>query len=124
MVYNYKEVYKKYGSAYQINKAVKEQKIYKIDSGIYSDKENNHYLEVFTKKYLDAIISGDSAYYYHNLTDVIPAKIFITTKRNATRYKDKHIKQSYSEDKYFSIGKTIINYEGVNINIYDKERIN
>ena len=123
MIYTYKELIDKYGSNYQIQKALKEKKIYKISPGIYSDKENNHYLEVFTNKYPDAIISGDSAYYYHNLTDVIPKKIFMTTKRTSGRFKDKHIIQSFSIDNYLNLGKSNIEFEGVNISIYDKERM-
>lgn len=48
---------------------------YQIEKGIYSDKKNVHYLEVIAKKYPQAIITRESAYYYHNLTDVIPDKI-------------------------------------------------
>ena len=73
MVYTHKELKSKYGSDYRIKKAVASGMLYKMESGIYSDDENNHYLEVFSKKYPNAIISGDSAYYYHNLTDVIPS---------------------------------------------------
>lgn len=123
MVYNYKELKEKYGSDYQIQKAVKDGHLYKIESGIYSDKINNHYLGVFVKKYPKAIISGDSAYYYHNLTDVIPKKIFMTTDRTSGRFNDEHIIQSYSTSNFFSLGKTTIEFEGVNINIYDKERM-
>lgn len=123
MIYNYNDLKEIYGSGYQIKQAVNKKKIYKIESGLYSDKKNNHYLKVFTKKYPKAIISGDSAYYYHNLTDVIPEKIFMTTDRTSGRFKDKHISQSYSIDNYFNLGKTNIEYEEVNINIYDKERM-
>ena len=123
MVYAYKDLIDKYGSNYQIQKAVREKKLYKVESGIYSDKENNHYLDIFIHKYPNAIISGDSAYYYHNLTDVIPKKIFMTTDRKSGRFKDKHIVQSFSIDNYFNLGKTNIEFEGVNINIYDKERM-
>lgn len=123
MVYNYKELKDKYGSDYQIQKAVKGGHLYKIESGIYSDKKSNHYLSVFVKKYPNAVISGDSAYYYHNLTDVIPKKIFMTTDRTSGRFNDEHIIQSYSTSNFFSLGKTIIEFEGVNINIYDKERM-
>lgn len=123
MVYTHKELIEKYGTDYQIQKAVKNEKIYKIESGIYSDKKSNHYLDIFVKKYPNAIISGDSAYYYHNLTDVIPKKIFMTTKRSSGRFNDENINQSYSIDRYFKLGKTNLEYEGVNINIYDKERM-
>ena len=123
MVYTHKELKEKYGSDYQIQKAVKEGNLYKIESGIYSDKQNNHYLDIFVKKYPNAIISGDSAYYYHNLTDVIPKKIFMTTDRTSGRFNDENIIQSYSTSDYFNLGKTNIEFEGVNINIYDKERM-
>lgn len=123
VVYTHKELREKYGSNYQIQKAVKIGDLYKIQSGIYSDKQSNHYLDIFVKKYPNAIISGDSAYYYHNLTDVIPKKIFMTTQRTAGRFNDEHICQSYSIDNYFNLGKTSIEYEGVKINIYDKERM-
>lgn len=123
MIYTYKELKEKLCSDYQIKKAVKEGNFYKLDSGIYSDKKNNHYLDVFVKKYPNAIISGDSAYYYHNLTDVIPNKIYMTTDRTSGRFDDEHIVQSYSTSKFFELGKTNIEYEGVTITIYDKERM-
>ena len=123
MVYTHKELLEKYGSNYQIKKAINDELLYKIESGIYSDKKNNHYLEVFSKKYPNGIISGDSAYYYHNLTDVIPKKIFMTTERTSGRFKDENIIQYYAIDNYFNLGKTNIEYEGIKINIYDKERM-
>lgn len=123
MVYTHKDLINKYGSNYQIQKALKDKKLYKIETGIYSDKENSHYLDIFTHKYPNAIISGDSAYYYHNLTDVIPKKIYMTTDRNSGRFKDKHIAQSFSIDNYFNLGKSTLEFEGININIYNKERM-
>ena len=113
----------KYKSNYQIEKAVKQQKIFKIEKGIYSTNKNVHYLEVITKKYPNAIITGESAYYYHNLTDVIPDKIYLATKRNAVRIKDKRIKQVLVSDKLFDLGKEQLVFEGVYINIYDKEKM-
>ena len=123
MVFNYKELIKKYGSYYQIQKAVKSEQLFKIEKGIYSDKKNNHYLEIFTVKYPNAIISGDSAYYYYDLTDVIPNKIYMTTDRNSGRFNDESIVQSFSIDSLLLLGKTTINFEGVKINIYDRERM-
>lgn len=123
MLYKHKDLIKEYGSDYKIKNMVKDEVLFKVSNGIYSNKKNNHYLEIFTKKYPQAIISGDSAYYYHNLTDVIPDKIYMTTKRDSSRFKDDNIKQSYSNNDYFELGKTNINYEGNDINIYDKERM-
>lgn len=123
MIFSHKELKIKYGSDYQIQKAVREKYIYKIENGIYSDKKNNHYLDILMHKYPRAIISGDSAYYYHNLTDVIPKKIYITTNRNSWKFNDEHIIQSFSSDNYYNLGKTVIEFEGININIYNKERM-
>jgi len=123
MIYNHRELKEKLGSDYQIKKAVRDGKLYKIEPGIYSDKQNSHYLDIFIKKYPNAIISGDSAYYYHNLTDVIPKKIFMTTDRRSGRFNDEHIIQSYSICNYFNLGKTSIEVEGIKIKIYDKERM-
>ena len=123
MLYTHKELLNKYKSNYQIEKAVKQQKIFKIEKGIYSTNKNVHYLEVITKKYPNAIITGESAYYYHNLTDVIPDKIYLATKRNAVRIKDKRIKQVLVSDKLFALGKEQLLFEGVHINIYDKEKM-
>ncbi len=123
MLYAHKELLKKYKSNYQIKKAVKEQKIFKIEKGIYSDKKNVHYLEIIVKKYPKAIITGESAYYYHNLADVIPDKICLATKRNAVRIKDKRIKQFFVNDNLFELGKENIIFEGVSITIYNKEKM-
>lgn len=123
MVYTHKELLNIYKSNYQIEKAVREQKIFKIEKGIYSNKKNIHYLEIITKKYPEAIITGESAYYYHNLIDVIPDKLYLATKREATRIKDKRIKQILVSDNLFELGKENLIFEGVSINIYNKEKM-
>ncbi len=123
MIYRFKETSEKFGSNYQIQKAINESKLFKIEKGIYSDKKYNHYLEVFTIKYPNAIISGDSAYFYHNLTEVIPYRIYMTTDRNSGRFDDDSIHQSFSIKSLFNLGKTKINYDGIDINIYNKERM-
>lgn len=123
MLYTHKELLNKYKSNYQIEKAVKEQTIFKIEKGIYSDKKNVHYLEIITKKYPKAIITGESAYYYHGLTDVIPDKIYLATKRNAVRINDNRIKQVLVSDNLFELGQETIVFEGISINIYNKEKM-
>ncbi len=123
MIYNHKEMKEKYKSDYQINKAIKNKKIYKIEKNLYSDTKNINYLEMISKKYINAIFTMDSAFYFHNLTDVIPSKITLATKRNALRIKDDKIIQVFTSEKLFEIGKTQMIVEGANINIYDKERM-
>lgn len=123
MLYNYSELLTKYQSAYQIQKAVDNKEIYKIEKGIYSDVPNVHYLEIIMKKYPYGIFTSYSAYYYHNLTDVIPNKMYLATDRNNRMIYSNKIKQIRMKDELYNLGKTQIEYEGIKINIYDKERM-
>ena len=123
MVYTYNELLNKYKSAYQIERAVNNFEIYKIEKGIYSDIPNVHYLEIIMKKYSYGVFTSYSAYYFHNLTDVIPTKIYLATNRNATTLSSDKIQQIRMKDELYELGKTQIEYEGVKINIYDKERL-
>ena len=65
MLYFHKELIKKLKSDYQIQKAVSNKKYYKIEKGLYSDKEFVNPLEIILKKYPNAIFTSDSAYYYY-----------------------------------------------------------
>jgi predicted transcriptional regulator of viral defense system len=123
MIFTYNELLLKYKSAYQIEKAVRNCEIYKIEKGIYSDISNVHHLEVIMKKYSYGIFTSYSAYYYHNLTDVIPNKMYLATNRNATTINSDKIQQIRMKDELYNLGKTEIEYEGIKINIYDKERM-
>jgi len=123
MIFTYKELLLKYKSAYQIEKAIKDGKIYKIEKGIYSDIPSAHHLAIIMKKYPYGIFTSYSAYYFHNLTDVIPNKLYLSTNRNATTINSTKIQQVRMKDELYDLGKTQINYEGIKINIYDKERL-
>lgn len=123
MVFLYKDLMKKYKSNYRIEKEIKEGKIFKIEKGIYTDKKEVNYLEIISKKYPNAIFTLDSAFYYHNLTDVIPEKEYLALKRDSTKISDHRIKVIYYQDKFFNIGMSTLNINGVEIKIYDKERM-
>lgn len=123
MLYFRNELKNKYNSTYQIRKALANKEIFKIQNGIYSDKEFVNPLEIITKKYPNAIFTADSAFYYHDLTDVIPDEFYLATQRTAVRIKDKNIKQIFIPNELFEFGKSQINIENVVINIYDKERM-
>ena len=82
MLYTRKEISKKYNSTYQINRALENKEIFKIQNGIYSDEEFVNPLLVINKKYPNAIFTMDSAFYYWDLTDIIPDKFHLATKRN------------------------------------------
>ena len=76
MVYSYQEILKKLGSRSNIEKALKSGKIFRLKDGIYSDSDVVNPMIIISKKYTGAIITMDSAFYYYNLTDVIPENWF------------------------------------------------
>ena len=119
----YKNLIQQYKSDYEIKKLIKEGKLFKIEKGIYSDNNNVNYLEILTKKYPNAVFTMESAFYYHNLTDVIPEKEYLALRRNSTKIRDKRIKVIYSQDNLFEIGKSFLNVNNIDIPIYDKERM-
>ena len=123
MIYNYAEMLKKYGSVYQIDKAITRNEIYKIEKGIYSNQEFVNYLLIVNKKYPNAIFTLDSAYYYYNLTDVIPNKMYLATDRNASKIKNKNIHQVFVSKEFLNLGVSKKMVNGVEIKIYDKERM-
>lgn len=123
MLFNYNEIKNKYKSTYQIRKALENREIYKIEKGIYSDVPNVHYLAIIMKKHPYGVFTSYSAYYYHNLTDVIPDKIYLATDRNNRMIYSNKVKQIRMKNELYNLGKTQIDYEGVIINIYDKERM-
>ena len=123
MLYFHKELKEKLKSDYQIQKAVLNSNYYKIEKGLYSDIEFVNPLEIISKKYPNAIFSSDSAYYYYDLTDVIPDYYYLATKRSDSRIKDNNIKQLFIPNELFELGKTEIEIENITINIYDEERM-
>ena len=123
MLYFHKELKEKLKSDYQIQKAVSNKEYFKIENGLYSDKEFVNPLEIICKKYPEAIFTSDSAHYYYDLTDVIPDYFYLATKRTDTRINDKNIKQIFIPNELFEFGKTQIEIENIAINIYDEERI-
>lgn len=123
MILTYQQCIEIYGSDYSIKKMIKNGKLYQQGKGIYSDKQFCSMLDVIAAKYPQAVFSGRSAYYYHGLTDEIPEKYYISTKRSATRIKNSKIKQSFASDDIYDFGIETIRYQGSDIRIYSKERL-
>ena len=123
MIYSYKEVLKKFGTRAKVKKALKEGKIYRLKDNVYSETEIVNPMAVISKKYKNAIITMDSAFYYYDLTDVIPQKIHVATSRNARKINDNEITQYYLNDNILNQGKIQLDIQGNKVNIYDKERL-
>ena len=122
MIYKRSEYVDKYG-VYEMRKSIKEGKLFKIVNGYYSDNPKEDEIEIISKRYPSAVFTMESAFYILGLTKVKHDKFFLATKRESTRIKDENIKQYFIKDDIFDIGITILNYKGVDIKIYDKERL-
>ena len=123
MVYSYKELKKIYKTSYSIQKALKNHDIYKISKGLYSENRNVDSMVIYSKKYPKSIITMDSAFYYYDLTDVIPTKTYIATPMHSYVIPDDNIFQIFVDDKILDVGKTKIKIENQDVYIYDKERL-
>lgn len=123
MIYTYKELLNIEKSRQNINAKVKNKELFKVDKGIYSDREVVNPILIYTKRYPDAIISLDNAFYYYGLTDVLPNKYYLATKQKAKPIKNDEIVQIFSTNELLEIGKTQVNVDGIFINMYDKERL-
>ena len=80
-------------------------------------------LEIIMKKYPNAILTLNSAFYYYGLTDTIPDHYYVATPKSNRKIEDVRVKQIYENSNAFEMGKTTIEYDGVDITIYNEERL-
>lgn len=123
MILSYEECIKKYKSDYQIRNQIFLQNLYKIEPGIYSDREHESSIAVIMKKYPRAVFTLNSAFYYQGLTDVIPQKYYLLTNKDDAKIYDKRIKQCFDNYLSMDIGAEVINYNGDKIRVFSKERL-
>lgn len=123
MFFSYADCITKYGNAYQLNKALEDGLVFKLEDGIYSDSEYESEVAIISKKYPDGIFTGEFAFYVHGLTDLIPEKYALATKAKATPFVDGRIEQIYTRDDLLNIGVIQMEVDGATIPIYDKERM-
>lgn len=123
MLFSYQECLEKYGTDYKIKKELQAGRLFLKEKGIYSDKQYTSELDIISKKYPNAIITLNSAFYYYGLTDTIPDYYYVATPKSSRKISDSRVKQIYDNSEAFDLGKTSIEYEGVNISIYNRERL-
>ena len=123
MILTYSQCIESYGNDYQIQKAVNENKLFKIEKGVYSDAEHVSDLAIITFKYPDAVFTMNSAFFYHGLTDDIPKSYYIATKKSARGIRDTRVKQCFIPEDIFNCGLSEMHYWDADIRIYDKERM-
>ena len=123
MILNHKELLEKYKSDVVIKKLIIEEKLFKIDKSLYSTEKDYSNLEFILKKYNSFIFTMETALYLYGFKGIKLNNYSIATKRKAKVIKNELIKQYFIPDDLYEIGLTRINYNGYEVNIYDKERL-
>ena len=123
MYLDYNECRRRFGSPYQIDKAVADGRLTKIEPGVYSDGGRVSELATVQFKYPRGILAFESAYFYHDLTDVIPDAYHLATPSNAPAINDPRVRQYYFPPAIYAVGVVEIDYCGDKVRTYDLERL-
>ena len=123
MLYSFAECRRKYGSPYQIEKAIEGRSLFKMGVGVYSDTGKENELQIVQWRHPRAVLTFESAYFYYDLTDEIPDMYYMATDCKARRIADPLVRQFYMPAGTFEIGQTTIEYCGDAVRTYDLERL-
>ncbi len=123
MIYLYTNLRKKNLSDYQIKKLVKDNKLFMIKKGIYSDTKDYSYLELIAVKHPNAVFTLETAAYCYGLIKKNHTPYVIATKQKDRKIDDENIKQIFVTNKLYRLGVSKITYHNYNILIYDLERL-
>jgi hypothetical protein len=122
MFYTYKELIKRYTNDYQLKKALKRKEIRKVKPGLYSDGDTLFDVpEVFLKRD-DTVLTLQSAFQIHEVTDYIPEYTYVATPRNAYPINNPEVKHIFMSNKYHMLGVQSIIIDNIKLNVYDLER--
>ena len=119
----YQECLAEYGSEYRVRKMLADGELHRTAHGLYSTEPYERLTAVAAVRYPNAVVSHDSAFFYHGLTDVYPDKLHLTVARDSVKIHNAGIKQHFVAAKLLEIGKTEIEYNGEKIRTYDLERL-
>ena len=122
-LYNYRMCEERFGSPYQIGKALADGRMYKMDKGVYSDSGKETELEVLQFKYPDSVVTLGTAYYFYDMTDVVPDEYDFVTARSDGRIKDDRIRQYYVPAEVLKVGMVTADFNGEKVRTYDLERL-
>lgn len=117
------EALQEYGSDYFIQQKIENGELFKIEKGIYSEREYEPELALICYKYPKAVVTMNTAFYHYGLTDEIPDEYFLATKRESAPIADSRVKQVFMSEELLDVGKTQVEYKGYFIPIFDKERM-
>jgi len=123
MIIRHKQLVSKGYSNYQIQKLVKEGKLFFIKRGIYSTEPEVNYFDMIAKKHPNAIYTLETAAYIYKLKKTLPKKYYVASKQKDRKMKEDFIKQIFMTDDLYEIGVNNMTYMNVNIRAYDLERL-
>ena len=123
MLFSYQDCISRFGSDYKLKKELAAGRLFLKEKGVYSTRHNSPEIDIIMHKYPKAVFTGQSAFFYHALTDVIPAHYYLATKRTDTRIRGPRIHQYFMKDEIFDAGITDLSYNSSTIRIYDRERM-
>ena len=122
VIITYKELTLNGNSDSKIKEKIKNKELYKIEKGIYSTIKNYSKIEYFTKKYPNTIYTLDTALSIYGFIDNLEP-YQVATPHKSRIIKQNDIKQYFITDTLYELGKVKYNYQGVEINIYDLEKL-
>lgn len=123
MALTYKQCIEKYGSDHMLKKEMTEGNVFQIEKGIYSLSKTCSEFEIISVKYPKAVFTGESAFYYHGLTDEIPDLYHLATVRTDGRINDERVKQTFQKEDIFDMRQIKMLYHNTEICIYNLERM-
>ena len=112
-----------YGSDYMIQQKVDAGELFRVGKAVYSEEKDVPELAVLAFQYPHAVVTMNSAFYMHGLTDVIPDRYDLATERNTAKIREKRARQYFYPSGFFDQGIETTDYRGFSIRIYDKERM-
>ncbi|MFA5006719.1 MAG: type IV toxin-antitoxin system AbiEi family antitoxin [Candidatus Izemoplasmatales bacterium] len=122
MLLSYPEAVAKYGSDYQLKKAIITGSIFKIRPGVYAfDANADETAELFVK-YDHIVLTLASAFYYHHVSDYVPDRIHVATPKNAYPIERPNVKQYFLTKDYYDVGIMEVKQDDHTIKVYDLER--
>jgi len=120
-LYTYREALEEFGSRSQVARRLEAGELFGLARNLYSTVNHPDPLAVAAKRYPDGILTALTAFYMHGLTDKIPDRIDLATRRNATRINDAEIRQHFVAGRLFEIGLSAAVHDGTQVRIYDLE---
>lgn len=123
MLYRYDQALVRFGSAYQISKAVDSRLIYKVERGLYSDERHPNPNTVVCALYPQAVLTMETAFYLHGLTDVASDVVHVATPRNATRIRNEWVRQHFMEPVLMNCGVVAMNKGDGAVRVFSRERM-